>query len=149
MATHVSSVPTTGATPGGRSRLRGVGAVLATLLLLVLALPPAPAHGQPLSLTPAITALRTGTAGPPAEAPMLPPATRTGPGLTTAGSALLAASPSRGATPGHHAMVAGIPAPLAVAVGGVLLVLVIVLVVAAFTRHRPDDEGRVFFDLEE
>ncbi|WP_454850161.1 hypothetical protein [Promicromonospora soli] len=142
--------PTTGATPGGRSRLRLMGAVSASLLLFALAQPPAPAHGQPLSSTPTITALRTGTAGSPAEARMLLQAVWTEPSLTMARAAVLAARPSEVTTGDHHTTtIAGIPAPIAAPVGAIILVLVIVVAIAARTRHRPDDQNRASFDPED
>ena len=51
---------------------------------------------------------------------------------------VLSGPPAFAATDDHHATVAGIPTPLAVAAGAVILVLVILLVVTALTRHRDE-----------
>lgn len=53
----------------------------------------------------------------------------------------LVASVSEPTTRGHHDTVAGVPTPLALAVGAIILVLVILLSITALTRHRHDDDG--------
>ena len=49
---------------------------------------------------------------------------------------------------GHHSTVAGIPAPLAISVGAIVLVLVILLAVTALTRRRCENDDRTFHDRE-
>ncbi|WP_454860019.1 hypothetical protein [Promicromonospora soli] len=127
MHPHLSPDPTTRTTPSRRSRPRAAGVVLATLLLLVLAQPPSTAYGRQQSSAPAVTvtASMPGVAWSLSEAP----------------------APSEATPRDHHADVAGIPAPLVLAVGAVLLVLVILLAITALTRHRGDGDD-AFLDLE-
>lgn len=84
----------------------------------------------------------------PAESSTFPGAARTEP--TTAAALTLPSIGLSGAmASGGHSTVAGIPTPLVVAVGAVVLVLVVLLAVTALTRHRDDDEDHAPLELED
>src|SRR5690606_29758800 len=102
-------------------------------LFFVLALLLAPTHGQLLSS--ASAAPRAELTQPRGESPA-DRALQTGPSPAAASSA------SDPATGDHHSTVAGIPTPLALAVGAVILVLAILLAITTLTRQRHDDDPR-------
>ena len=57
-----------------------------------------------------------------------------------------AVSPA-GATSDHHAALAGIQTPLAVAVGAIVLTVAVLVVVAALTRRSSDGDGLAHLGL--
>ncbi|MFD2027320.1 hypothetical protein [Promicromonospora aerolata] len=129
MRTHVGLAQTEAATPTRRSRLLVTGVVLAMLLPLVLGQLLAAGHDEPLSSTTSTTPT-AGVTPSPSEAQMLDRA-----GLRSV-SVVPAARSSEAATSEHHPTVAGVPTPIAVPVGAIVLVLVALLAVTALTRRR-------------
>lgn len=137
MRTYLCSGHATGTKPDGRSQPPVARVLLATLLLLALAQPLALAHGQLLSSASAAPTAET-TAG---DVPVVRRAAHTD------SSPAIASSASEPTTGDHHTTVAGIPTPLALAVGAVTLVLVLLLLITALTRHRQEDD-HAFLDFE-
>ena len=129
MRTHVGLAQTEAATPTRRSRLLVTGVVLAMLLPLVLGQLLAAGHDEPLSSTTSTTPT-AGVTPSPSEAQMLDRA-----GLRSV-SVGPAARSSEAAPSEHHPTGAGVPTPIAVPVGAIVLVLVALLAVTALTRRR-------------
>lgn len=107
---------------------------MATLLSLVLAQPLAPAHGWLLSSASAVP--RAEVTLPSGTVPVVRGASETSPSPADAPAA------SEPTTDGHHSTVAGVPTPLALAVGAVVLVLAILLAITTLTRQRHDADSR-------
>lgn len=132
MRTHVGLAQTARATPTRRSRLLVTGVVLAMLLPLVLGQLLAAGHDEPLSSTTS-TKPTAGVTPSPSEAPVLD---RAGLKSVSVVPAVPAARSSEATTSEHHPTVAGVPTPIAVPVGAIVLVLVALLAVTALTRRR-------------
>ncbi|GAB2484850.1 hypothetical protein GCM10027063_28440 [Promicromonospora xylanilytica] len=143
MRTHVGLAQTARATPTRRSRLLVTGVVLAMLLPLVLGQLLAAGHDEPLSSTTS-TKPTAGVTPSPSEAPVLDRAGLKSVSVVPVVPAVPAARSSEATTSEHHPTVAGVPTPIAVPVGAIVLVLVALLAVTALTRrlHYGADPGK-------